>query len=83
MAKQFDGGVPQYGRKGFRVLTSATSAADDEFYWIICIADATVNITNEEGDSVTTQAMLAGTAVAVDATSIEETAGGVIWAYLK
>ncbi len=83
MAKQFDGGIPQFGQKGFDVLSSATSPGTEEYYWITCLADATVTVTSDQGDNLTTQAILAGTSFAVSATVVEETAGGVVIAYRK
>lgn len=53
-----------FGQKGFRKITSSFTPVSDEFYRVVyAMEDSTVTVTAESGDSLTSELLLAGTAI--------------------
>ena len=53
-----------FGQKGFRKINSGFTPVSDEYYRVVyAMEDSTVTVVAESGDSLTSELLLAGTAI--------------------
>jgi hypothetical protein len=68
-----------FGQKGFRKITSAfTPVAGEEYRVVYALQDSTITLVSVNGDSLTSQTLLAGTAVYGLFTSVACASGSVL-----
>ena len=68
-----------FGQKGFRKVTSAfTPVAGEEYRVVYALQDSTVTLTSVNGDNLTSETILAGTAVYGLFTSVACASGSVL-----
>jgi hypothetical protein len=68
-----------FGQKGFRRITSGfTPVAGEEYRVVYALQDSTMSVVSESGDSLTSQTLLAGTAVYGLFTSVTCASGSVL-----
>lgn len=68
-----------FGQKGFRRVTSAfTPVAGEEYRVVYALQDSTITVVSTSGDGLTSQIILAGTAVYGLFTSVACASGSVL-----
>jgi hypothetical protein len=68
-----------FGQKGFRKITSGfTPVAGEEYRVVYALQDSTITLVSVNGDSLTSQTLLAGTAVYGLFTSVACASGSVL-----
>jgi len=68
-----------FGQKGFRKITNAsTPVAGEEYRVVYALQDSTITVVSTSGDGLTSQTLLAGTAVYGLFTSVTCASGSVL-----
>ena len=68
-----------FGQKGFRKVTSAfTPVSGEEYRVVYALQDSTITVVSVNGDGLTSQSLLAGTAVYGLFTSVTCASGSVL-----
>jgi hypothetical protein len=68
-----------FGQKGFRKITSSfTPVSGEEYRVVYALQDSTITLASVNGDSLTSQTLLAGTAVYGLFTSVACASGSVL-----
>jgi len=71
--------LASFGQSGFRKITSAfTPVAGEEYRVVYALQDSTITVVSTSGDGLTSQTLLAGTAVYGLFTSVTCASGSVL-----